>query len=231
MKKLLSVLLVLAMLLGACALAETVDLTGEWYLTELAMGDTSVDPSALGMNITITLNGDGTAVLVSTYGDEEETQEGTWAQTEAGVEVVTGENPTALLLEDGKLKLDMGEEGAMIFGREKTEAPALPAAVAAESEDAFLGTWKITSVSMMGLVVPAEVAEINVTMTVEAGKVTLLSGEEPQEIPTTFADGVLTASEPDMGEIKLSLCEDGTVSLEVSMGEAGQMIMYFTRAE
>ena len=231
MKKLLSVLLVLAMLLGACALAETVDLTGEWYLTELAMGDTSVDPSALGMNITITLNGDGTAVLVSTYGDEEETQEGTWAQTEAGVEVVTGENPTALLLEDGKLKLYMGEEGAMIFGREKTEAPALPAAVAAESEDAFLGTWKITSVSMMGLVVPAEVAEINVTMTVEAGKVTLLSGEEPQEIPTTFADGVLTASEPDMGEIKLSLCEDGTVSLEVSMGEAGQMIMYFTRAE
>ena len=114
MKKLLSVLLVLAMLLGACALAETVDLTGEWYLTELAMGDTSVDPSALGMNITITLNGDGTAVLVSTYGDEEETQEGTWAQTEAGVEVVTGENPTALLLEDmsSSAKAEAGKANA-----------------------------------------------------------------------------------------------------------------------
>ena len=67
MKKLLATLLALTMLVSAvvcCAVAETADITGEWY------------GSVFGMSMTLTLHEDGTYTM-SMIGEEAEP--GTWS--------------------------------------------------------------------------------------------------------------------------------------------------------
>lgn len=230
MKKLLSVLIVLIMVLCASALAE--DLSGIWYLTEGIMGDMSLNLAAMGMDIVITLNADGTATMISSYGESSDEQSGTWTATETGLVINANEGATEFVLEDGKLRLDMGDEGAMIFGREKPEAVELPAPVAAESEDVFLGTWTATNVSMMGMVMPADLAGMSFTMTVAPGKVSMDSGDgNPDEMEAAFADGALVLTSDGKEEGKLLLNEDGTVCVEIALGDEGVMGIYFAKAE
>lgn len=94
MKKLLSALLALAMLLTALcgAMAEEVDVTGEWILSRVRVQGAEADPSALGMEITMNLNADGSAT-VNALGSEES---GKW------------------YIEDGKCIVDDGAEVEMM---------------------------------------------------------------------------------------------------------------------
>ena len=231
MKKLFSVLVVLIMVLCASALAE--DLSGAWYLNEGIMGELSINPAAMGMDITIELNADGTAMMTSSYGAEESDQQnGTWAATEGGVTITTESNTIELKLQDGKLRLEMDAENIMVFGREKVEPVALPAALAAESEDAFLGSWKATNVSMMGMVVPAETADMGMSMVIEPGKATIDSGAgEPEVMETAFADGAMALTKDGEPTGRLVLNDDGSISIEVDMGEDSVMAIYFAKAE
>ena len=64
MKKIIAILFALALCLGV-ALAEDVDVTGEWFATEMTMGELSFNPAALGVDMSITLNADGTAVITA----------------------------------------------------------------------------------------------------------------------------------------------------------------------
>ena len=74
MKKLVSLIIALAMLcLMVPAMAEETLPTGEWYLISVSAEGTQVDPAVFGMEMTLTLNEDGTCTMVS-----EETEEGTW---------------------------------------------------------------------------------------------------------------------------------------------------------
>ena len=231
MKKLLSVLVVLTMVLCASALAE--DLSGTWYLTEGIMGELSINAASMGMDITIELNADGSAVITSNYeGAESEVQTGTWALSENGVTITSEGEPIELSLEDGKLCLRMDEESAMVFGRERVEAVALPAALAAESEEVFLGSWKATDVSMMGIVVPAEAAGMGMSMVVEPGKVTVDTGDgEPEVMDTAFADGAMTLTKDGELNGRLVLNDDGSISIEMDLGEDSVMAIYFAKAE
>ena len=87
MKKLLSLLLVLAMMLGLTAFAEaTVDYTGVWTLNRVETPGMTMDMSMLaqlGMNMTITINADGTMVMTTLGVDEN----GTWAVTGTGISI------------------------------------------------------------------------------------------------------------------------------------------------
>lgn len=231
MKKLLSVLLVLIMLFAACAWAEGADLTGEWYLVEATMGGISINPAMLGMDMFLVLNADGTASMGQTLGEESETAEGTWARTETGIEITAGETTTPFVLDGDQLKMEIDEENAMVFGREKPVAAALPAPVAAESEDAFLGTWTASQASMLGMTVPAEAAGMAMTLTVEPGKAFMDTDGEIEEMATAFTDGALIMTETVMGEIKAQLTEDGGLCMEVLLSEGSLMSIYFVKAE
>ena len=61
MKKLLCALLALAMLC-ACAAAETVDVTGTWYLSEIKLGEERINPAAMNLELAFTLNENGAFV-------------------------------------------------------------------------------------------------------------------------------------------------------------------------
>lgn len=231
MKKLFSVLVVLIMVLCASALAE--DLSGAWYLNEGIMGELSINPAAMGMDITIELNADGTAVVTSSYGAEAgDQQKGTWDATESGVAITTDSDTIELKLQDGKLRLEMDAESIMVFGREKIEPIALPAVLAAESEDIFLGSWKATNVSMMGMIMPAETAGMAMSMVVEPGKATIDSGDgAPEVMEAAFADGAMALTKDGEPTGRLVLNDDGSISIEVDLGEDSMMAIYFAKAE
>ena len=209
-------------------LAEATDVVGDWYLTEVQMGEDAMPPSALGMEMTITLNKDGTALIVTSYGEEAEEEADTWALAD-GVITFTAEEGEAqqFLMEDGLLKYDIGGT-YMIFSQEAPEAAALPQVIAAESEDAFLGEWTLTTIGAGGALLPAAVLGADGTLAVEAGKLTLVSGEETIEGETALTeDGKLAIGD---GSMALELNDNGWISITQQFDEETIMVMYFEKA-
>ena len=77
MRKLLSVLLMLALVsaLLVPAMAE-LNVTGDWYLKIMKMGDEEYDAASIGYVMTMTLKEDGTVSMTTAGVDEVST--GTW---------------------------------------------------------------------------------------------------------------------------------------------------------
>ena len=121
MRKLIAVILTLALSTLAVAMAETTDYLGTWYLNEMTMGDASIAPTALGMDLTMEIKEDGTAVLTAPS-EEEAEQAATWTlEGETLTVTVDGEDMT-LTLQDGAMKLtfDTGDEPLVLI-MEKAE--------------------------------------------------------------------------------------------------------------
>lgn len=166
MKKLLSMLMALMLLMGCVAAAETaVDYTGVWLMSAMEMGGMKLDMNQLAAampgvdmaGVKIQLNADGTAVLVM---PGEEPENGTWTEA-AGVLSITDGTGAAIdaVYQDETLVLGM-EGMSMIFAREGAElaAPAEnePAAVLSGVDPAaFEKQWTLTKASVMGLELPA----------------------------------------------------------------------------
>ena len=233
MKKLISLLLILCM---ACMLIPAMadeSVVGTWYLKDLSMGGQTIAASLLGMSMSLEFKEDGTLTIVTAYGDEPETDTGTWTQDGSAI-TITGEGsdgPQSFTLQLADGVLSMEQEGSLMnFTQEEPAAAgSRTATVAAESEEAFLGTWQLTSVEIMGQEVPTALLssfglDMNLTLTVEAGKATLIAavaGESTEEaFATSFADGKLTLSKEGAEEsISMALTEDGRLAFILPISE------------
>lgn len=233
MKKLFAMLVVLAMLLSMAAFAEAADLVGTWYLNEIVMGESSMSPATFGMDMTITLNEDGTASGESSL--EDEVSDGTWAIDGTTVTVTLGGDAQVFEYADGKLTADMGD-GMMVFGQEKAEGEAYqPGATVAAEEADFAGSWTATKVGFDGTYLDWAVLGDQLgdplTATIEGTTLTL-SGFlfSEQSLGMAYADGALifSAEDPDsemIAGITANLLEDGTLMLTMSMGSDAVFIL------
>lgn len=244
MKRLLSLLTALMMLLALLpATAEGADLTGIWYLSSVMVGETEVNPTVMGMNLSFDLQADGTAVAIMANPDGAEEQTAAWALNDEGALVISqdGED-TVFTVGDGKLEGDLG--GVIgVFTREAPAAVEAPAPVAADSEDAFLGSWTLTKVDMDGTIMPVDILstagmEINAALTVEAGKASVVLTFFGSELPavegaTTFVDGALAMTVEGLEEpISISLCDNGELYAVISVSALNSSLpMYFAHAE
>lgn len=104
MKKLLALLLALAMMLGCTAFAETaINYVGAWMLMGVEMLGVTVDPATVNVSAYMELYEDGTCVLSMM----DETQEGTWAATETGITTTDAEGVVdTYTLADGNLVVE-----------------------------------------------------------------------------------------------------------------------------
>lgn len=229
MRKLISIVLILCM---ACmmipAVAEENSLIGTWYLKEAVSGEMTLDVSMLGMSMSIELKEDGTAEVVTAYGEESSAKEGTWTQDGETVTVTADGEPGQLTFADGTLIMEQ-EGGKMIFTQEVPEA-ATPSTtlIEAESEEAFFGTWELSSMEIMGQLVPVALLsgfgmDITAALTIEAGKAILsfsFNGEAKEtEIPTTFTEGKLALSAEETEFAPLALTESGDLAFVLPVGE------------
>lgn len=224
MKKIVSLLLALCLMgMMASAVAE-IDLAGTtWYLVSLEQEGTTMNPADYGLEISMTLNTDGTSTMVA-YGEE---TTGSWS-VDGEVILITDEDDNTQqfsLNENGELVADMGEDNHMVFSQTAPEASAqasAPVAVAADSEEEFYGTFKPVSISALGMELPLEMifGEVLPVFTVDAGKIITVTGEGDEAItdeqPYAFEDGVLKlyAAEGDETPVAtVQLAEDGTILL------------------
>ena len=236
MKKLLAVALALA-LLCAVALAETAEVVGEWYLIEARFGDTVLPTAALGMEMTLTFNEDGTGAMLSPTEEGDRSAELAWKLVDEGIEMTVQtldeegnakEETAVVTLEDGQLLMNE-EGGSLVFSRDAAEAPALPAPVAAESEEAFLGVWNMSTVNMNGIPLPAATFGMEGTLTVEVGKAVMGDSEEADEYATEFVDGILKLSREEE-TLNLELYDDGSVGITEQLDEETTMAVLFVKA-
>lgn len=163
MKKISSLLLALVLTFAMCfgAMAEAVDYTGTWALTLMTSGETSIDPAALGMDMTITLNADGTCSLI-TMGVAED---GTWAATETGVNVTDATGATnPLTYADGTLVMELENTQLIFSPAEPVEEGEYASILAGLSLADFNGTWVLEHVETTFGVYGVD--ELGATMTI-----------------------------------------------------------------
>ena len=228
MKKLLATLLALTMLVSAVvcgAVAETADITGEWY------------GSVFGMSMTLTLHEDGTYTM-SMAGEEAEP--GTWSFDGTTLTLDEGSEGESAFAYDGE-SLSASMEGMdFVFTREPiaTFEPA-PARTDAALEE-FSGSWNATTIGIMGMYISPDVIGAGISLDIDGTTVVMTIIQEDSEpeavtVEATFADGVLTVADPTSTEESstfwtLSLLEDGTMSMFTQM-EGIEMTYYLSPAE
>lgn len=246
MKKLLSLLVAVTMLLGCMAFAEAVDYTGTWVLTGAETSGIAMGPASLALmgmdSTTLKIQADGT-VIMSMFGLVEEA--GTWTLTEGGIIINDGATDQQVTYQDEILYMVQDDE-VMMFTREGA-APAiddsLPAVVmlANVAPEVFEGKWALTSATVFGIEFSAEDLGLSMVLELSDGKC-LFSGTDElgeqtvEELTYTVAeaDGVgtiLTIGQVDetTGEMvqvmALNLLEDGR--LYMSMDAEGLTLEYF----
>ena len=224
MKKILSLVLALLMMLGCAALAE--DLTGAWY------------GNLFGIPVTMTLNADGT------YDMEvmDETETGAWVMEGETLYMDKGTDTETILAYDvAAVTLTMDMDGMVcVFGREATEAfvPAEPKADAAIEE--FAGQWEAANVYFMDMLVPADFAEMSMTLKIENtsidASIDLMGDVETFVAEGEFTDGVpslvVPATLDEAGNeltrelvFPIKVLQDGTLSFEMDM--LGMPIIFY----
>ena len=245
MKKMLSLLTALMMLCALLpAMAEGTDVTGLWYLSALKMGETEMNPATMGLDLAFDLKEDGTALASMGGAESTEEQTASWALKEDGTLVISQDGTdTVFTVSDGRLEGDIGGGTIGVFTREPAAAAVKPAPVAAESEDAFLGSWKLTQVDMDGILLPVDMLatmgmEISASLTVEASKASIVLTFFGTELPviegaTAFSDGALAMTVEGLEQpIAISLCDSGELYAVISVPSLGSsMPMYFAHAE
>jgi len=225
MKKLISLILALCMammLVSAVAETATDSLAGTWYISRGQVNGTDVQVVSNDA-ICVTLNDDKT-FTISSMGI---TGEGTWAETENGI-TMTAEDGSAqeFQIADGEMVYDVGN-AVIYLSRTPADPAVLPAAVAAESAEAFFGTWVPVAQLASGLLV--ELSEEEAAMLgkvrIEEGKLNTLYDDGQGGVNVlgsndyTFEDGVLTAEDNTTipTKLKVSLLENGSLYYEASM--------------
>ena len=234
MKKVVALMLAMVMLLSVAAFAGTDEYLGTWYLNEMVMGDVTMAPGAMGMEMTLEIMEGGTGTMTVTGEEGLETAEITWTEEDDGITVVLveQETPMTMTLADGNLVAD-NDGAALVFGRELSEAnvftPAQPAAEATIED--YAGEWTSFMMDLDGMYLDPSFAGITVTASVEGTTVTvnglILNGEA---VETTFADGALTFADEDpenalLDGLNMQLLEDGTMAFTMTFADDMTFIM------
>lgn len=176
MKKIIAIVFAVIMLFTA-AFAGPVfaegedDLTGVWNIQSMEQGGMKMEGallSLMGMEVTLTLNEDGTAALTMNG----ESKEGTW--TVDGVEGILDFGEAQLPFTVGEGTLSIEQDGmTMNMSRDdagNADAELAPAVTDPKLAD-FNGTWNAVSYVALGIPIPLETMGANITLIIEDGKI------------------------------------------------------------
>ena len=183
---------------------------GAWYGVSMEMEGVSYPLADMGMDLTITIGADGTAEM-HMNGEGERIQ----CSMQDGVLTADG---VSFALQDSMLVVS--EDGmTMTLSREKPEASAASIPVIDESTtiDDLKGVWALAHVTMDGVTLPAEAAEMaGDTLVVYGDSCDLtLQGMTVDGLTCSMDGYALLISILD-GEAAATLREDGTLCLEMS---------------
>lgn len=183
---------------------------GAWYGVSMEIEGVSYPLADMGMDLTITIGADGTAEM-HMNGEGERIR----CSMQDGVLTVDG---VSFALQDSMLVVS--EDGmTMTLSREKPEASAASIPVIDESAtiDDLKGIWALAHVTMDGITLPAEAAEMaGDTLVVYGDSCDLTLQGMTLDGLTCSMDGYALLISILDGEAAATLREDGTLCLEMS---------------
>lgn len=183
---------------------------GVWYGVSMEMEGVSYPLADMGMDLTITIGADGTAEM-HMNGEGERIR----CSMQDGMLTVDG---VSFALQDSMLVVS--EDGmTMTLSREKPEASAASIPVIDESAtiDDLKGVWALAHVTMDGITLPAEAAEMDGdTLVVYGDSCDLTLQGMTLDGLTCSMDGYALLISILDGEAAATLREDGTLCLEMS---------------
>ena len=183
---------------------------GAWYGVSMEIEGVSYPLADMGMDLTITIGADGTAEM-HMNGEGERIQ----CSMQDGVLTADG---VSFALQDSMLVVS--EDGmTMTLSREKPEASAASIPVIDESAtiDDLKGVWALAHVTMDGVTLPAEAAEMaGDTLVVYGDSCDLTLQGMTLDGLTCGMDGYALLISILDGEAAATLREDGTLCLEMS---------------
>lgn len=183
---------------------------GAWYGVSMEIEGVSYPLADMGMDLTITIGADGTAEM-HMNGEGERIQ----CSMQDGVLTADG---VSFALQDSMLVVS--EDGmTMTLSREKPEASAASIPVIDESTtiDDLKGVWALVHVTMDGVTLPAEAAEMaGDTLVVYGDSCDLTLQGMTLDGLTCSMDGYALLISILDGEAAATLREDGTLCLEMS---------------
>ena len=241
MKKLISLILVMLLICMAIPTMAEEEITGDWYLKTMRMGDQEYEAASIGYVIQMTLNEDGSVVMAM---PEQEPETGTWVLEGDKITVTIDDDPAEGTVAEGAIIL--AQDGMeLVFTRDEAAPITLAEVKAAESAEAFYGDWTSVYVEMEGMVMEIAVVGMGVPSVAisedgmkffdeEDGTLTLILKMNKLDAPV-FAEGKLTAKaaadalNPDFS-VDGELLEDGMLKLTLISSDS-PMVLYFTPAE
>ena len=183
---------------------------GIWYGVSMEMEGVSYPLADMGMELTLTIGADGAAEM-NMNGEGESIQ----CSMQDGVLTADG---VGIALQNNMLVVS--EDGmTMTLSREKPEASAAPIPVIDESAtiDDLKGVWTLARVTMDGVMLPAEAAEMaGDTLVVYGDNCDLTLQGMTMDGLTCRMDGYALLISILDGEAAATLREDGTLCLEMS---------------
>lgn len=235
MKKSLGILFLALLLFLPAGIAESDGCAGVWTLNALELGGLYLDASVVGMEMTLALNTDGSAVLQSPGAA---VSTGTW--TTVGSQLVIYADGEALpaTLEGDALYVHADENGTrMVFGRQRINSAFQPANARTDVLlSDFNGIWCADSMGILGI---RYAVENSMRLEIDEGNVRLsLSGNGGEdveyEVQATLVENTLTVPAPQdvdgAQELHLQILEDGT--LAHSEENSGMILeIYFIRLD
>lgn len=235
MKKSLGILFLALMWFLPAGIAAQFDCTGVWTLNALEVGGLTLDASVVGMEMTLALNADGSAVLQSP-GAQAST--GSWSMLGSQLIIAAGAEALPATLDGDRLYIRADENGTrMVFGRQRVNSAFQPAAARTDvTLSDFNGSWRADSMGILGM---RYAADQPMTLEIDEGRVRLrLSGGSGEasdyEVQAALEGNVLRVPAPQdvagAQELWLQLLEDGTLA---HSEESGGMILeiYFIRSD
>ena len=204
-KTILAILIAAAMMVTTLYVgADEENLEGVWYVESISQDGQTLDGtalSAMGMNMVLTLNSDGTATL-----DAMGTKNvGTWT---ADGTINLNDSDVPYTFEDGALTLE--QDGQVVkFSRESAETEPFTLAPAVENPELidYDGEWKAVLMVSAGIQIPMDVVSSDIVLSIEEGKVILAKSI----IDQTNGGELLDTMEV---ECDSELTEDGTLHVD-----------------
>ena len=234
MKKLISLILALAL---CCMLVSAVadeEITGAWYAKTIKAGDQEYDAAAMGLNMTITLNEDGTASSGESTG--------TWTLEGDQITVTIEGSPATGTVTADTLTLEADGQ-TLIFTREAPEGITLADAVAAESIEEFYGEYTLAYMDMDGTVVDVALfGGLYPDLKLEEGVIEFVASSDEDlfaalynvlGLQGEFADGVMNLKSTLEGTEAtgtIEKLEDGMIKVTLNSYDT-QVIFYYAPAE
>ena len=241
MKKLISLILILCM---ACMLIPAMadgTVAGDWYLKIMIVDGTEYDAAAMGYNITMSINEDGTMTMTSPT--EPDPMPGTWTLEGDQITITVDDEPASGTVTADSITM-ISEEYTMIFTQEAPVAITLADTKAAGAAEEFYGSYLCKYVDMEGSLMDITAMGYSTGMTVSESGIEIIPTNDDDMMaftlgllaltPDGFEDGALklvSATNSDGLSAKLELLEDGMIKLSAVRSDINEtMTFYFLPA-